>query len=250
MSKDTADVVVIGGGVVGAAIAFELARAGCRDVILLEKGFLACGSTGRCGAGVRQQWGTVTNCTLARESVRIFETMDDYLDYTPGVEFRQGGYLILAYTDKQWEQFRRNVELQRSLGIEVEMLSPAEARGIVPYLNTEGLVGATFCRKDGHANPFHVTLAYARAAARLGVDIRTRTEVTGIDVKAGRIRSVHTSKGTIHTSTVMNCAGPYAGVVAAMAGLQLPLWAERHQILVTEPVEPIQDPMVISFHHR
>lgn len=250
MVKTRADVVIVGGGVVGVSIAYELAKLGCRDIVLLEKNYLGYGSTGRCGAGVRHQWGTEINCILTRESIKRLETLAEDLDYGPGIEFKQGGYLILAYSENQMAQFKKNVALQRRLGIDVEILNPEGAREIVPYLNTQGLIGATFCAKDGHANPFRVTLAYAQAARRLGVDIITDTEVTGIKVERCSVASVQTSRGRIDTHIVVNCAGPYAGIVAAMAGLDLPLYAERHQILVTEPVEPIQGPMVISFHHR
>lgn len=249
MTEYSADVAVIGGGVVGAATAFELANHGCTNVILIERNTLASGSTGRCGAGVRQQFGTELNCVLARESVRIFEKMDDYLDYEHSVEFRQSGYLMLAFADRQWEQFKKNVALERSLGIDVKMLTVEDALKIVPFLNTEGMVGATFCQQDGYANPFHTTFAYAQAASRLGVRVMTHTEVRGIEVEGGKIKAVVTDKGRIATDTVVNCAGAYSGKIAEMAGIDLPVWGERHQILITEPVEAVMGPMVISFHH-
>jgi len=207
MNRKSADIVVIGGGVVGCATAFELARLGCRNVVLVERNTIASGSTGRCGAGVRQQFGTELNCVLAREAVRIFEHMDEYLDYEPGVEFRQSGYLMLAYSDQQWEQFQRNVELERSLDIDVDMLTAEGAREIVPFLNLEGMVGATFCQTDGHANPFHTAFAYAQAAKRLGAEILTHTSVVDIEVENNKIQAVVTDKGRIATSAVVNCAG-------------------------------------------
>ncbi len=245
-----ADVVIIGGGITGCSIAYNLARRGCRNVVVVERQYLAAGATGRCGAGVRQQWGTEMNCRLAKASVEFFERMNEELEYTRDVEFKQGGYLILAYTEKQLEQFKKNVALQNSLGIPSKLISPEEARRIVPHLNTEGLLGATFCGTDGHANPFHATQAYADAARRLGVKIYTYTEVTGIKVAGGRVQAVVTDKGEIATPVVVNAAGPYSAVVGRMAGLELPIYPERHQILVTEPVEPMQGPMVISFHHH
>ncbi|MEA4882856.1 MAG: FAD-binding oxidoreductase [Clostridia bacterium] len=249
MSRNSADVVVIGAGVVGASVAFELARAGCKNVVLIEKATPAAGSTGRCGAGVRQQFGTRHNCILAREAVRIFEKMDEYLDYRPGVEFRQSGYLMVAYSDHEWNQFKKNVELERSLDIDVKTLTPEEARGIVPFLSLDRLVGATFCQEDGHANPFHTTFAYVQAARRLGVEVQTHTSVIGIETSSDRIQAVVTDKGRISTNTVVNCAGARSGEIASMAGIDLPVYGERHQILITEPVNACMGPMVISFHH-
>ncbi|MGI6345416.1 MAG: NAD(P)/FAD-dependent oxidoreductase [Bacillota bacterium] len=246
----SAEVVIIGGGVSGTSIAYNLAKRGCTDVIVLERDYLASGSTGRCGAGVRSQWGTEMNLRMAMASTRMFETMNEELEYDDDIEFNQGGYLLLAYTDAGWEQFQRNVALQRSFGLEVDLLTPEEARGIVPFMNTDELIGATFCPTDGHCNPFKVTDAYAKAARRLGVQIYTKTEVTGIRVEKDRIVGVETNRGFIATSTVVNAAGGYARDIAAMAGIDIPTYAERHQILITEPVASMMGPMVMSFHHN
>ena len=142
--KKTAEVVVIGGGVVGCAIAYHLARNGCRNVVLVEQSFLASGSTGRCGAGVRQQWGTEMNCRLSTGSCRDLEHMNEELEYDGDIEFHQGGYLLVAYTDHQVEQFRKNVALQNSLGIASRLVTPQEAKEIVPHLNTEGLLAEVY----------------------------------------------------------------------------------------------------------
>lgn len=247
--KNKADVVIIGGGVVGCSIAYNLAREGITDVVLLEKSYLASGSTGRCGAGVRQQWGTETNCRLAKASIEILENLEKELNYYDTIEFKQGGYLLLALTEKEWEQFQKNVELQNRLGIPSRLLTPAEAKEIVPYLDIENnqIYGATFCPTDGHANPFKVTEAYALAAEGLGVEINKYTEAQDIQIEMGRITGVVTDKGTIKTDTVVNAAGGYSQQVAAMAGIELPVYSERHQIMVTEPVDPLQGPMVMSF---
>ena len=245
-----ADVVVIGGGVVGCSIAYNLAKAGAGRIAVIERGYLASGATGRCGAGVRMQWGTETNCLLARESVHMLENLPELLEVNGDIEFKQGGYLLLAYTEKMADQFKKNLILQNSLTIPARWTTPAEAREIVPHLNTDGLLGATFCPKDGHANPFKVTSLYAKAAARLGVQFYTYTEVTGLGVEAGKITTVHTDKGDIATNTVINAAGGYAKAVGRMAGIELPIFPERHEILVTEPVEPMQTPMVMCFYHN
>lgn len=248
--KNKAAVVIIGGGVNGCSIAYNLAKMGERDVVVLERRFLAAGATGRCGAGVRQQWGTEMNCLLARDSMKILENMNEILETKRDIELKQGGYLLLAYSEKEMTQFRQNIALQNRLGIPSRLITPEEAREIVPYLNTERLLGGAFCAKDGHANPFLVTQAYADAARRLGVEIYTNTEVTGIRRENGRIVGVETNKGYIATEKVVNAAGGYSHLIGEMVGLDLPVYAERHQILVTEPVEEMQGPMVMSFSYN
>ena len=243
----TADVVIIGGGISGVAIAYNLAKKGVKNIVVIEKSYLASGATGRCGAGVRQQWGTEMNCRVAMESIKFFETANEELQYDRDIEFKQGGYLIVASTEKEDLQFQKNVALQRSLGMEVEYMTPKEATRIVPYLNTENLTSATFCQKDGHLNPFLATDAYAKAAERLGVEIYTYTEVIGINTKNGKVTGVLTNVGEIFTNTVVNAAGGYSKNIADMVNIDIPVYSERHQILVTEPVEQMQGPMVMSF---
>ncbi|WBW95557.1 NAD(P)/FAD-dependent oxidoreductase [Oceanirhabdus sp. W0125-5] len=245
--KKTAEVVIIGGGIIGCAIAYNLAKKGVKNIAVIEKNYLASGATGRCGAGVRQQWGTIMNCTLAKESIKFFETAKEELQYHRDIEFKQGGYLIVASTTKEDEQFKKNVKLQKSLGIPVEYITPLEAKKIVPYLNTEKIISATYCSKDGHLNPFLATDAFAVAAKRLGVNFYTDTEVIEIKTKSKKIQSVITTKGEIFTEVVVNAAGGYSKEIANMVGVELPVFSERHQILVTEPVEPILKPMVMSF---
>lgn len=243
----TADVVIIGGGISGCSIAYNLAKKGVKNIIVLEKRFLASGSTGRCGAGIRQQWGTEMNCRLSMESIKFFETANEELEYDGDIEFKQGGYLLVSSTEKEDMQFKKNVELQKSLGITVDFLTPKEAAEIVPYLNTDMISSATFCPDDGHLNPFLTTDAYAKAARRLGVKIYTFTEVIGIKTENGKIKGVITNKGEISTNIVVNAAGGYSKLIADMVNIDIPVYAERHQILVTEPVEPMQGPMVMSF---
>ncbi|VBB06193.1 fad dependent oxidoreductase [Lucifera butyrica] len=245
-----ADVVIIGGGVVGCSIAYNLARLGAGKIILLEKGYLASGATGRCGAGMRMQWGTKTNCLLARESVAMLKQLPELLAVEGDIEFEQGGYLLLAYTPRMADQFKKNLALQNSLGIPARWVTPEEARQIVPHLNTENLLGATFCSQDGHCNPFKVTALYAKAARKLGVEVKTYTEMTGIRQYRDGVFSVQTSQGSIETGIVVNAAGGQAKLVGRMAGLELPIYPERHEILVTEPVEPVQKAMVMCFHHN
>ncbi len=246
---DTAEAVIIGGGITGCATAYELAQRGMDDVVVLEKDYLTAGSTGRCAAGVRQQWGLEMNIRLSRASCKMLEVLEETLDYPQSIEFNQSGYLILAFSEEQMRQYEKNVEVQNRLGTPSRILDVDEIEEIVPHVCTDAVVGASFCPEDGHANPFHTTMAYANAARRLGVDIRTRTEATGIDIVDGRVVGVETDGGYISTPLVYNAAGPYSGRIAAMAGIDIPVYSERHQIMVTEPVAPFQGPMVISLEH-
>ncbi|SHK10956.1 NAD(P)/FAD-dependent oxidoreductase [Paramaledivibacter caminithermalis] len=243
----SADVVIIGGGISGVAIAYNLAKKGVRNVAVIEKGYLASGSTGRCGAGIRQQWGTEMNCRIAKFACELFENANEELEYEGDIEFKQGGYLMISSTEKEHEQFKKNVELQNSLGIPSRLLSLEEAKEIVPFLNTDGLVSATFCQKDGHLNPFHTTDAFARAAERLGVKIYKFTEVTSIITENNRIKGVRTTKGDISTNVIVNAAGGYSQQIGKMVGIDLPIYSERHQILVTEAIDQVLEPMVMSF---
>lgn len=246
-----AEAVIIGGGIVGCSIAYNLARLGLKKICLFEKNYLASGATGRCGAGVRMQWGTRANCLLARESIRMYKQLPELLEISGDIEFKQGGYLLLAYTAKMVEQFQKNLALQNSLGIPARWVTPAEAKAIVPHLNTEGLFGATFCPQDGHCNPFAATYMYAAAARKLGVSIYTHTSVTGIVVENYRVKAVETEAGLVYTPIVVNAAGGYAAEINKLAGgAELPIYPERHEILVTEPVEAMQTPMVMSFYHN
>jgi sarcosine oxidase subunit beta len=240
-----ADIVIIGGGVVGCSIAYNLAKLGAKNIILLEKNTLASGSTGRCGAGIRQQFGTKMNCILARESIKIFENLSQELEYD--IELNQGGYLILAYTEKEVNQFKKNVALEQSLNIKARFITVEEAKEIVPPLNTEGILAATFCPTDGHANPFKTNFAYAEAAERLGVKIYTFTEVKEIETENHKIVAVNTDKGKVLTPMVVNAAGGYSGIIGKMVGVDIPVYSQRHQILITEPVDPLFRPMLMSF---
>lgn len=240
--------MIIGGGVSGCGLAYCLAKRGFRDVVVVEREYLASGATGRCGGGIRQQWSTEENTRLAMESVRLFSRLDQELDYE--TEFAQGGYLILAYTDQEVDQYQKNVAMQQKLGLDVRFVDPKEAREITPHLNTDGVLCATYCPSDGSANPFFVTQAYAEAAKRLGVQIELYTAVTNIKKRGDKITSVVTSRGEVETPLVVNAAGGDSVTMARMAGMDLPIAPTRHEIMVTEPVEPFFTNMVISFRHR
>src|SRR6056297_2398046 len=248
--KSKANIVIIGGGVIGAAIAYNLAEKGVQDIVVLEKNYIASGSTGSCGAGIRQQWGTKMNCLLSRKSMEIFENMNEILNTRRDIELKQGGYLLLAYSKKELDQFKENIKLQHKFDIPSRLLTVKEAKEIVPQLNTTGVSGAAFCPTDGHANPFRVNQAYVEAAERKGVEFYTYTKAEDIVVKKGRIKKVVTDKGDIETNRVVNAAGGFSKEVGKMAGIDIPTKSERHEILVTEQVNSILKPMVMSFSYN
>jgi len=245
--RTEAKYVIIGGGISGLSIAYNLANKGEKDIVVIEKDYFTAGATGRCGAGIRQQWGTRLNCLLAKKSIEFFEKAQDILDYDGDIEFKQEGYLIIGSNDEEDEMFDANVKLQNELGIPAKKLSKEEAKTIVPYLNTEVVHSATFCGTDGHLNPFTMSDAYYKAAKRLGVEFHTYTTVLDIMVEDKKITGVLTDKGEIRTNIVINAAGGYAKHIGDMAGVEIPVYSQNREILVTEPVEKMQGPMVISF---
>lgn len=242
-----AEIVIVGAGISGCSIAYFLAKKGMKGIVVVDSSYLASGATGRCGAGVRQQWGMEANCILAKKSIEFFETAQTELQYDGNIEFKQEGYLILASDLEEEKLFSQNVILQNKLGIPSKILTVEEALKIVPYLNKEVFVSATFCQTDGHLNPFKMTEAFYLAAKRLGVTFLFFEKVTSIEVKDQQIRKVITTKREIETSQVCNAAGGYAKEIGDMVGIDIPVYSENHEILVTEPIEKMQGPMLISF---
>jgi len=245
--RNKAEVVIIGGGITGCGAAYNLAKKGLTDVVLLEKNFLSSGATGRCGGGIRQQFTTEWNIKLAMESVKRFEKMNDELDID--IEYEQGGYLVITDDEKEIEEFKKNVKLQNKLGLDSKLITPSEAKEIVPYLSEDNILGATFCQSDGHAYPFRVVQGYAKKAEEMGVDINKFTEVKGIKKENNRIKSIVTDKGEIKTNIVVNAAGAYSREIANMVGIEMPNKPFRHEILATERYNHILDPMIISFKY-
>ncbi len=244
---DSAGVVIIGGGVNGTGIAYHLAKKGYTDVIVLEKSYICSGASGRNGGGIRQQWSTKENIKLAIESTRMFEELQKELD--TDLEFKQGGYLVLAFTEEEVEQFKKNVSIQNEMGLDSKFINPEEAKELVPELNISKVKGATFNETDGTIYPFKVVHGYAKAIKEMGIDVREHTEVLDIEKNGDEITAVKTNKGTIKTDTVVNAAGGWSKKVAEMLQVDLPNKPYRHEIMVTEPYAPFLDPMVISFHH-
>lgn len=230
----TADVVIVGGGCMGAATAYYLTVLGAGQVVLVERDAqLGTGSTGRNAGGVRHQFSDPANIALSRESIALFERFD--AEVGSPIDFWQDGYLFLLSSKASVAAFTASVALQRSLGLEVDWLSGAEAAAMTPGLDATGVLAATFCARDGITDPNGVTMGLAKAAQARGLTVLRGAEVTGIEVVGGRVTGVRTSAGDIAAPIVVNAAGPWAGQVAALAGVALPVVPERRHIFIAQP---------------
>lgn len=231
---ERADVVVVGGGVMGASIAFHLAEAGVRDVLLLERDQLAAGSTSRCAGGVRAQFSDPVNIALGARGLDAFEAFAA----RPGqqIDLHQPGYLFVVTDPDDVPVFTESVALQNRMGVPSRVLTPEQAAARSPGIVTDDVLMATFHARDGYCSPESVVLGYATAARRHGATIRTRVEVTGIEVSGGDVTAVRTTAGTVRTPTVVCAVGAWAQPLAAGVGVHLPVTPVRRQILVTEPL--------------
>jgi sarcosine oxidase subunit beta len=244
----TASVVVIGGGVMGASTAYHLAKRGVKDVVLLEKEeFYGQGATGRCAGGVRYQFATEVNIRLSLASLPMLERFAEEMNQE--VDYRQCGYLFLLTNDKDVEKFKANKALQNKLGVQTEWLTGDETRARLPQMRLDDVIGGTFNAKDGLCDPNGVVMGYINAATKLGAHCESGVTVTGLQIEDGGVTAVQTSKGEIETPLVVNAAGPWAGLIGAMAGVEIPITPVRRQMLTTTalPEIPADFPFVIDF---
>jgi sarcosine oxidase subunit beta len=236
---ERAEVVVVGGGVMGASTAFHLAEAGVRDVLLLERGALAAGSTSKAAGGVRAQFSDAVNIALGSRSLEAFARFGT----RPGaaIDLHTVGYLFLLTRPEEVAAYQASVALQNALGVPSRMLDAAEAGRLAPIMSMDGVLAASFHAGDGHCTPEAVVQGYAAGARRYGATVLTGVEVTGISTRASssgpaEITAVTTTTGTVETSTVICCTGPWAARLGEFAGVDLPVTPLRRQILVTEPL--------------
>ncbi len=242
---DCADVVVVGGGVMGTSAAFHLAEAGV-EVVLLERDELAGGSTSRAAGGVRANFSDELNISLGQRSLELFADFPQ----RPGqeIDLHRSGYLFILTRPEDVELFTASVALQNSLGVESRMVDVDEACRLSPLLNPEGVLAAAWSPNDGHCTPESVVQGYASGARRHGAVVRTGVEVTGIDSSGGHITAVHSTDGSIQTGCVIDCAGAWSPQIAAYVGVDLPVTPYKRELLVTEPMpEPIEMAFTIDY---
>lgn len=242
-----ASVVVVGGGVMGASIAFHLAEAGVPDVVLVERDELGSGSTSRAAGGVRAQFSDALNIAIAARSLRAFAEFGR----RPGAEIdlRRVGYLFALTREEDVAAFRTSIALQRELGVPSRLLSADDAAALCPLLRTDDVLAAAFSPSDGHATPEAVVHGYAAGARAHGAHLARSCEVLDIESGADGIRRVVTSRGAIATGTVICAAGAWSARIGTMVGVRLPVVPLRRQVLFTEAIPglPRQLPFTIDF---
>jgi sarcosine oxidase subunit beta len=237
-----AELVVIGGGIMGLATAYNAACLGLRDIVVLERSYLCSGASGRNGGGVRMQWSSSDNVALMKDSIEICKHFA--ADMGVNIWFRQGGYLFLAKTPAAASTLEANVRVQNQCGVGTMMLTPVQAREVVPELSIEGIVAASYNPEDGVLFPWPFLWGYAERAIELGVRIHTFIEVTGLEMSGDQIARVITDRGAIAVQHVVNATGAWSPVLAKMAGVAIPNAPHRHEILTTEPLKPFLGPLV------
>ena len=253
---ETADVVIIGGGIVGASVAYHLAEQGCTNVLIIEREEKqGLGSTSKSMGGVRAQFATPINIQMSLYSIDFFSRFEEATGQT--ADYRAHGYLFAATNDAHLKYLKENQEKQRVLGLNnAEMVSPEEILKMVPQVRSDDIIGGSYCPTDGFVDPNSVLNGYSKRAKERGVNLWLNTEVTGINVKDGQISGVNTSQGKVSTRVVVNAAGPWAAIVAEMANVVLPVQPLRRQIVKTQRCEflPAKFPMFIDmsngFHFR
>ena len=237
--KKVYDIVVIGGGVIGSSIAYNLVNDGFNGKILvIEKDpSYQFASSALSAGGVREQFSLPENIKISQYGLDIFENFDEIMEIngdSPNAEFKQRGYLFLA-NEKNWPKIRKNYEIQKGLGAHVSLLSIDDLRKLVPHLKTDDLVSGSFGSRDGYLDPYGVMQGYIKRGKKLGVEYLYE-EVTGIEVKRKKIKGVITNKDEqISCRIVVNAAGPYASIVGKMAGIDLPVEPVRKMAYVFDP---------------
>ncbi len=232
---ETADVLIVGAGVIGLSVAYHLARRAPLRIAVLERAAQpGTGETAKATGGIRHQFSTEVNVRLTQLSLPAFQRFEEEMGEP--VDLVQHGYLFLTTREDAAAVMRAGVELQQRLGVPSRWVTPAEVRDLFPAVRTDDLLGGTFCPLDGSASPYGAVQGYLRRCRDLGVHVVLSEEVAGIEVQDGRVRGVRTASGGYAGPVVVNAAGPYARGVAAMAGVDLPVSPFRRQVFVMTPL--------------
>ncbi len=247
--KSKVDVAIIGGGIIGLYTAYELHKRGVENIAVYEKNYIGSGSTFRCGTGIRQQFGDEANIRMMKRAVEKWSTVGEEIGFPP-LKMAKTGYLFLLYDEDEMNRFKKNVQLQNSLGVPSKIISPEEAQEIVPTLDISEVIGASWNSTDGKANPFLAVHGLAKYLRKNGVEINEYTEVKEVVVKDGAVRGIKTSKGEVQAEQVLNAANAWAKIFNEKLGLKIPIEPYKHQGIVSEPFKKGEiKPMVISFKH-
>ena len=252
----TADVVIIGGGIVGASIAWHLTEAGCRNVLMVEReSHQGKGSTGKSMGGVRAQFATAPNIQMSLYSIPFYAAFEERLGHPSG--YRDQGYLFVATRPSHLDYLKTNQALQKKLGLkQVRMLTRQEIVETVPQLRSDDVLGGSFCPTDGFVDPYSVMVGFTTRSCEQGAALWRATEVKAIHHDAAGISGVETTRGPVSTRIVVNAAGAWAAQAAALAGIDLPVEPMRRMLIPTEPFDGVSHevPMVIDmtngFHFR
>lgn len=228
----SADAVIVGGGILGASTLYYLAKMGLRNAIMLEKGDLACGSSGDSAAMVRQHYSNEVSIRLVKESLRFFQNFED--EFNEQGVFKQTGWMFLCPPDAK-DSFDLNMDRLINLGVRTREISLNDAKELIPGLNTDGIGPIAFEPDSGYADPKRTIQALVNRAEDMGAAAHTQTTATGLILNKGKVCGISTSSGTISTPIVVNTAGPWAYQVGLWAGLELPLTISREQDIVIEP---------------
>jgi len=245
--KSSADIVIVGAGIMGCAIAYSLARRGVTNVVVLDRDAIGRGATADAAGGIRQQFSTDTNVKLATYSVRVWESFKE--DFDQEINLHQQGYLFLLKNPAEESVFRANLGLQQSLGVPSRWVTPADIAELNPHVILDDIYGGTYCPEDGWVDTYAATAGYARAARALGVQIHEEIPVTGFVVEHGRVRAVETPNGKIDTELATICSGPQTRLVGKLAGVDIPVDPYRRMSFITEPFNALPPtlPMTIDF---
>jgi 4-methylaminobutanoate oxidase (formaldehyde-forming) len=230
---ESARCVIVGGGVGGTSIAYHLAELGMRDVVLLERSQLTSGTTFHSAGLVGQLRGSLTLTRMMMDSVELYRRLGAESEFDPG--WTECGGIRLASSPERIDELRRQAGWAKTFGLEMEMISPGEAKEMFPLMSTEGVLGGAFIPTDGYLDPSQLTFALADGARRGGVEIVTGTRVTGIEVSRGRVAGVRTERGGVEAELVVNAGGIYAAEIGRMAGVRVPVVPMSHEYLVTQP---------------